>query len=32
VLALALLPTPASPPDGPDGHAAVPAEIASVPG
>jgi len=32
VLALALLPAPASPPDGPDGHAAVPAETAGVPG
>jgi ATP-dependent Lon protease len=32
VLALALLPAPASPPDGPDGHAAVPAEAAGVPG
>jgi hypothetical protein len=31
VLALALLPAPASPPDGPDGHdAAVPAETAGV--
>jgi len=27
-----MLAAPASPPDGPDGHAAVPADTASVPG